>query len=816
LRAVLFLTALSTLLVEVLLTRVLSVVMWYHFTFAVISIALLGIAAGAMHCYRRFPAAGEEIVATAFWQALSVGLTLFAITVLLPIALMLTIVATPTVSWTGGLLLLAYFLACMAPFAVSGYLTTAVLRFGSRRVAALYAIDLLAAALGCLLAIPLLNYLGGIASLLTVSCLAAAGSALLARKLGDRRRTLSGGAVALAVGSLLVLQLTTAKVDLHTVKVNEREAIQPILEVKWNSNSRLAMVDWYDSKIHQRITFMSWGLSDRYQGWLPRQHLITIDGASETPLAQIKEDLSEHKYLEWDVTALPYHLRRGAKTLVIGAGGGRDLMTAVYFGSRDVTGVELNPDIAAWVTGRYADWNGRFFLRPEVHLIVDDGRNFVRASPDKYDVLQISMIDTFAASSAGAYALAENNLYTVEAFDEYLDHLTDDGILSVNRFFLEPPQQTLRVATLARTALQRRGITDPAKHIVVLRREVSLANNNGLVMVKKTPFTTAELDQVRALCTQMNFEPIAVPDMELTNAFTAYLREPDPAKYYADYPFDVRPPTDDWPFFFNTFKMSLFSLQLRQQIEQLRVYNFDAVFILFVLLVLALVSLALFLFVPLMRQRREPGRARLPASQLIYFVWVGLGFILVEVVLIQRFHLYLGHPVYSLAVILVSLLTFSGLGSAWASRWGDTPSAARRLVACLAVAVLIVALEVAWPAFLAGTLGLPLTTRIALSVLVLMPIGLAMGMPYPLGLQAVSASQPAGLPWVWAVNGAASVLGSILAFALAMVVGFHIVLLLGSACYILAALWASRLQAPATAGPLEPAKESETSLLPGT
>jgi hypothetical protein len=288
---------------------------------------------------------------------------------------------------------------------------------------------------------------------------------------------------------------------------------------------------------------------------------------------------------------------------------------------------------------------------------------------------------------------------------------------------------------------------------------------------------------------------MALPGEDLDNPFTAYLREPDPERFYQAYPFDVRPPTDDRPFFFNTFKIATFvdSVHLRDRMDPFRVYNFDAVFILFVLIALAVAALLGFVFLPLLRAAPGEQRApRLPLKQLIYFVWVGLGFILVEVVLIQRLHLYLGHPVYSLAVTLVSLLAFSGLGSACTTRWTHARLTRPVVTACAAALLLIVAYDGLWPVMLSQTLGMSLTARVAIAVLSLLPIGIVMGMPYPLGMRAVSGQHPDGLPWVWAVNAAASVLGSILAFALAMALGFRMVFLLGGLCYAaaLVSVWA--------------------------
>ena len=783
----LFGVALCTLLLEILLTRVLSVVMWYHFTFAVISISLLGIAAGAVRCYMHFvPAASTSDGPP--WEMISRRLTVLSISVALPILLMSLIVATPTFSLTGAVVLAVYFIVCALPFYTSGYVTAAIFRAGSRQASSLYAADLLGAAIGCLLSIFLLDRLGGIGSLLMVSVLSAAAAVVAAW------RTPSWSRRGIALSYLLVFafglgfQASRTQVDVRSVKLSLREERHAILDIKWNSHSRLALLDYFDPARPSMFPFLAWGLSDRYTGPLPRQYLITIDGASETPITEVKGDVAAHGYLAYDITAVPYHLRRGANVLIIGAGGGRDVLTALWFGSTHVTGVELNDDIVRWVRDRYASFAGHLYSRPDVRIIVDDGRNFVRASRERFDVIQISMIDTFAATAAGAYTLSENNLYTMQAFEEYLDHLHPTGMLAVNRFFLDPPHQTLRVVTLAREALARRGITEPARHIVAIKKESPLGDN-GLVLVKLAPFTADEIDTVTKLCASLGFELVALPRGGFQNVFTEYLATPSLERFYDAYPHDVRPPTDDRPFFFNTFKISAFfeSLSARQHVDPFRVYNYDAVFILFVLLALATSCLCVFIIAPLWSRtaaRTATGSpARLPVGPLTYFISIGLGFILVEIVLIQRFHLYLGHPIYSLAVILFTVLASSGIGSAWTARLSDTRLRRHATLACLAALVLIVLHEIVWPVFLENSLGLSRSLRIALTICSLAPMGIAMGMPYPLGLRASAATAPARVPWVWAVNAGASVLGSILAFALAMASGFRIVLLIGGLCY---------------------------------
>jgi len=757
----------------------------------VISLALLGIAAGAIHTHTFFSKQKEpedsEKLQSSSWQFITFWVWRFSIFAVLSSVLPFLWTSTTSVSVSGLCTFVAYLVACFLPFFASGCITAGIFRLGSGKISSLYALDLIGAALGCIVAIPWIETVGAPGGITMVACITALISLYLARSFARKLKRI---AIVFLLFSILLfaLQVSDDGTGFQTVKLGSREQIARPIKIKWNSLARLALLDYFkeDSEGRRLLPFLSWGLSRKYTGWLPKQYLITIDGASETPLTELREDIKKHEYLSYDITSLPYHLRPGAKTLILGAGGGRDILTALWFDSKDVTAVEINKDIVRWVAEVHSDFAGNLYNRPEVSIVVDDARHFVRSSIQKFDVVQFSMIDTFTASSAGAYALTENNLYTVEAFSQYLKRLKPDGLFSVNRFLLNPPRQTLRIVAIAREALAQNGVNNPEACIVVLGLPMKFGSN-GLVLVKRSPFDSDELAEIKDIAKNLAFEEIYLPGEEHPNPFESLLESKDPTQFFKGYPLDVRPSTDEWPFFFNTFKLSSFinSLQIRSDLESIRVYNFDAVVSLVILLVFSLVSLIAFVFLPLRKTESPPNK-----SSLCYFICVGIAYITIEIVLIQKLTLYLGHSVYSLAVVLSALLIFSGIGSSLTSRCSLESLLAKSIVACGVACIFVLSIQELWPLVLNSTLQLARGYRIVIAAALLCPLGIVMGMPYPLALRQVSLRRPNAIPWMWATNGAASVLGSIAAFIVAMTFGFPITLCTGGAFYLFALICA--------------------------
>jgi hypothetical protein len=566
-----------------------------------------------------------------------------------------------------------------------------------------------------------------------------------------------------------------------------------------------------------------WSLSPRYTGPLPETRFMDIDSAASTPILRFDGKLGEARYLRYELTALAYYLaeargepltpaadladghdrtpspRKPFTALVIGPGGGRDLLSALVFGAQRVDGVEINPIIANDVMERrFRAFSGGIYDDPRVRIFVEDGRSFVRHSADKYDVIQASLVDTWAATAAGAYTLTENTLYTVEAFDDYLDHLKDDGVLTITRWVFDG----LRLVSLAQEACARRGWDATSRLMIVQQGKVAT------FILKKSPFLPDETRGLAALAGELGFTVLYAPAAGETpaiapatiasrpqgpgprdpgpevqsNDYARLILAPDRQQFYASYPLDIRPTTDDRPFFFHTTK-----LKDQTSVAFGRAMLFgNGLSALMTLMAISGVLVILFVLGPLILTGRDLLGSRW-LGWLIYFGLLGAGFMLIEVALLQRFVLLLGHPVYSLTVTLFSLLVGGGLGSYLSRRFPDAVLQRRLLLVLGCIVVIGVLGILALPSVVAAGIAGPLAARIAGTAAVLIPCGVLMGIPLPAGIRMLSGTRAELIPWVWAINGALSVVGATIAVFIAMNWGFSVTLLTGAGCYVLAA-----------------------------
>jgi len=751
----------AILIVELALTRIFSVTMYYHFAFLAVSIAMFGLGASSVFVYvtpqwhpRERAVPNMARYATLFWIV-----TVFAAVILLRVRVGLEYSGAAVLR-----LLLVYLVAAM-PFAAGGAgLAVAVSRL-HQDIGRVYAFDLGGAACGCLLLIPALNVFGGPGALLFASGLAALAALLFARA-GERRRRATSIVPLAALAIALGVQVWHPWLDVHEAK--GREAEHPVFS-KWNSFSRIAVID----REHQ-----DWGLSDTYAGPHVRSLYMDIDSSASTPILEGGPLGGPISYLQYEITGLAYALRAPERVLVIGPGGGRDLWTALVGGARRVEGVEVNPIIVNDVmTSRFKVFSGDVYHAPGVSVVVDDGRSYVSRSREKYDVIQASLVDTWAATSAGAFAMTENNLYTVEAFEAYLGHLTPDGVLTITRWY----RDGLRLVSLAHAASQRLGWSGLTDRMFLAR--------NGTVMtliLKSSPLTDDEVRKLVATCDRLKFgivyAPVTAshPEPPPRNDYTRLITTDNTDRFYRTFFWDITPTTDDRPFFFHT----LFPGQTTMKFDRTMLFG-SGYETLRTVLVLSFVLVSVFIVLPLAGFSPEPiGEVRRALAPVAYFACLGAGFMLVEIGLTQRFVLFLGHPVYSLTVILFTLLLGGGLGSALSRRVGGSPRATIAIVIPLViVAGLIYA--TALPGIFAAWIGLPRAARILLSVALLLPLGVLLGMPLPAGIR-ILGRRPGLLAWAWGVNGATSIFGASGAILIAMNWGFMRVAATGAIVYAIA------------------------------
>ncbi len=778
----LFMITLSTLMYEIVLTRIFSVTMWYHFAFVAISVALFGMTVGALLVYllpHRFPTGDVK-------RHLWIFSLLFAVSLAVCFAIQLSIKFIPHQTLAGVTSVVATCVVISIPFVFSGVVVCLALTRFPDRVNRLYAADLVGAALGCVLLVAAFTVLDGPSLVIAIGAFAAIASLVFAVDAGSRRGVASG----------MVAVIVLSAVALGNGYLHSRG--DPLLRIRWAKESADPVHEYEAWNAFSRVTVdgdpnapqppASPGMSTT----LPRDMTVNqlgmvIDSTAGTVLTRYTGDPDETDFLRYDITNLAHQVRDDGDVLVVGVGGGRDVLSALEFDQRSVTGVEINGNILEVTNGAFGDFTGHLDRDPRVRFVNDEARSYLARTDDRYDIIQISLIDTWAATSAGAYALSENSLYTTEAWDVFFDSLDSNGIVSVSRWFNtvdgDEPLETLRTTALAAQALKDRGIANPREHMLLYRgppREfgVSIAT----LLVSPEPFAVDDVARLNHAVTRLAFSPVLTPTIASDARFAVLTDRAGPDAAVDAVDADISPPTDDRPFFFqmadfdNLFdRGGLGDNQVSQPV--------------FVLAVLALTVLGLTIaciMVPLLlTTRRSAHRGMSPFY--LYFAGIGLGFLLVEVSQLQRLSIFLGHPTYALTVVLFSVLLFSGIGS-MATERVVRPGRPATFVAPLLVLLLVVAaFGFATPAVIRAMADATTPVRIATAVVLLMPLGLVMGMPFAIGMRAASARAGAPTPFLWGINGATSVCASVFGVVIALFFGISSAYWAGTLAYVLAA-----------------------------
>jgi len=766
------LTMLATLLTELVVSRLLSVITWYHLAFVAIAVAMLGAAAGAVAVFvapDRFP---PQRTATdlARWSGR------FAVALAVAHLLSLVIPVPDGQQWrVMDLVALALVLTVIAlPFALGGVVTTLALTRTAAPLGRLYAADLAGAAAGCLLAVLLLDRTNLSTVAFTASAVAAAGTLCFRRAAG-----LPAGRLAPA---MLVMAAVVALANVATEPIrvlypkNRTVWHQTPLRSLWNSHAHVLAFP------PRSAPAFYWGPGAGAERFTNTESFLLLDGEAGTPMTEWDGDPATLEWTSYDVTAIAYHLRRAGRVAVVGVGGGRDLLTAIWSGSPAVTGIEVNGDVLRLLT----DYHRRFTRLADhsaVTLVHDEGRAFLSRTTDRFDVLQMSLVDTWAATGAGAFTLSENGLYTREAWRIFLDRLTSTGVLSVSRWFSPiRVSETSRLVALAVQALLDRGVRTPLAHLVLVSREPV-----ATLLVSPTPFGAADLDAVAALAAARGFAVLASPQRQAEDArLDAILRSGSPAELAAataDPIFDYSPPTDSRPFFFNMLKPRAWWSGAPLLDHGVVAGNLRATGTLLAIFAVAAVLVVATIVVPLVVR----GRPALPlpalAASLGYFAVIGTAFMLAQVAFLQRFSVLLGHPTYALVVVLFSMILFAGAGSFWSpSLLGAGGRAFAAWTTVLGAALLLVGVTIA--PLCAVAVAWPLAARIAVVVAVIGPVSVLLGLCFPHGAALVQRRDPAAVAWMWGANGAASVLASIAAVMIAMSFGIEMNLIAAGLGYL--------------------------------
>jgi SAM-dependent methyltransferase len=767
----------AALAFEITLTRLFSVTQWYHFAFLAVSVALLG-----------YGASGTALSLIPRWvrqptqRRASIFAILFTSSVL---GAYLSLSHLPfdsyRIAWERRqvLYLFIYYLALTAPFFFSGLVTGMLLAAHARHAARLYAANMVGSAAGGLLPLMVLGSVGeGTVFVIAALGLLAASVFLLPRfdapsSISQPRALLASQAVLLSAVALLVV-LSVALPAPFQLRLSPYKGLSQVLRFpdaelvwqRWNAFSRVDSVE--SSSIRSAP-----GLDLAYTGRLPQQGGIFVDGDDLSP---VDAGGVRTGYLAHLPLVLPYRLRQDARALVLEPGGGQAVLLALSEGASSVVAVESNPLVVEAAGSVYRD--------DRLAVVSEGGRHYVRSTDEQFDLIHLALGDAYRPVTSGAYSLGERYDLTVEAFEDYLKRLRPGGLLVIERWMQLPPSELLRAGAIAAEALRRQGVEEPASQLAVLRDW-----QVGMILVRNGAYSSAELEIIREFSRARSLDLVALPGLAEVEANRFNLLD-EPVYYrafqqlltdsqaaYATQSYNVVPPTDDQPFFFHFFKWSQTGAVLRQLGRIWLPWGGSGYFVLIALFAVALLTSSVLILLPLAVSRKRAGMLEGPKGRtLAYFGLIGLGFLFVEMPLMQRFILFLDQPVYAFAAVLASILFFSGLGSLAAPRLS-----LHRTLPLLALAALLY--PVVLPLLLGALIGAPLGLRLLVTVISLSPLGFLMGTPFPGGLDWLQQRAPGMVPWAWAVNGYLSVLASILAAMIALSAGFFWVLAAGALAY---------------------------------
>jgi hypothetical protein len=766
--------AFSALSLEVSMVRLLSITTFYHLAFFAVSTAMLGITAGATRVYLQPNMFARDNLE----KALSTACIHLSLSI--PAMLVMLCLVPLNMYELGAMNLLSLFVTtavCAFPFYFVGTIVSAVLTKYDLPIGGLYASDLIGASLGCLFVLGSLEFLDVPSLILLCGATSAFGGLCFVREAPWKYRgTLAGLLMILLVGGGLN-SLSPKGIRPFVLKGERIEPASYYLVDCWNSFSRVAVYP---------------GIRGRPQYWGPSplapsddidQYKMNIDGAASTHMRRFDSE-KDIDHLRYDVANVAYHLGRTGEACIIGVGGGRDVQSAILFGCRHVTGVEINPIFIDLLRGPYRAFAG-IAGRPDVTLVTAEARSYLSRQSKKYSIIQMSLIDTWALTGVGAFSLSENALYTVEAWNLFLDRLSDDGIFTVSRW--HSPQQiseTGRVLALAAGTLLRRGIQRPSDHLAL----ISIGNISTLLVARR-PFTPADVDRVQTVCQEYRFQPILFPGHPPP---TPLLRQILAARTYEELLAATRdgelrcdPTTDEDPYFFNMLRLSNLGAAFAESegiISGNLVATLTLCGLIFTLLVLAAATIVIPLLLSERREANAPGSSLALWWGAIYFSLIGAAFMLIEIALIQRLTVLLSHPIYALGVILFTIIASTGVGSLLSDR---LPLCRRPWAYVFPVVTVayIIGIRFALTVLLRNMVAESELAKIVASVAVIFPMGLLMGMFFPTGMRLAKSVCPGDTPWFWALNGIFGVLFSAIAVLISIYAGISANFYIAAGCY---------------------------------
>ncbi len=802
----------TALAYEILLMRLFSIIQWHHFAYMIISLALLGYGISGT-----LVSLLQDTLKRYFHIAYPLFLFLFSVSSVSCFFTAQNIPFNPeAILWDTQQVwyLLSLFLLLSLPFLLVASAICLVFLCYPEQIAKIYAADLLGAGGGSIGIIILLFYFFPVTTLLVISLGGLIATLIALLEITPKDKTKSVSFFIVLTGLIFVLTVQNQPLKISPYKDEAKVLNISGTRIIEQQSSPLGLLSIVESVL---VPFRhAPGLSLYNSQEPPEQLGLFSDASNMTAITRFPDKLEKLSYLDQVTSALPYHLKNIHHLLIIGAGGGSDILQAMFHKTEQIDAVELNPKIIELLTNQFAQYSGNIYSHDNVHIYSGDIRAFLSRSKMKkkdklnshYDLIQISLMDSFNASASGLYALNESYLYTTEALQLYLQHLNQNGYLAISRWVKTPPRDAIKMLATAVQALENLAIKDIADHIVLIR-----GWQTSTLLVKKSPFNSLEIKQLKHFSQTRGFDVAWYPGIkageanqvnrfreayfyQAASAILSDSKNPSsnlPKKQFLhNYKYYVYPASDDKPFFHHFFKWSTFSelLSLRNQ-GGLVLVEMGYV-VLLVTLALAIFSSIILVMLPLLVfhfRAKTKVEFSLPVKKrlklFLYFFFIGLAFLLIEIAMMQKFILFLHHPIYAIPVVLSAFMIFAGLGSAGTTGLFSRLSQRQLLlIAILSIAFIGICYSMFLSSLFAVIAAYPIYLKILISLTLIAPLALFMGMPFPIALSRLGPGKRTYIPWAWGINGCASVISAVLASLLAIHFGFTLVILTAVVLYI--------------------------------
>ncbi len=798
-----FLVSLSILIYELSLTRVFSIIQWNYLAFMIISIAFLGYGASGT-----FLTITPSLTRKGNVQDLSDLLTRFSLIYGLSILVSIFLITRIpfdlyrlNVDQYQWLYLIVYYLAVALPFFLAGICISLAISHLPGKVSKLYFFDLTGASLGCLAFLFFSTHMRIINVIILLAMIGLAASFFFS--LAQHKKIFS------ILPLFLMVILSVVNFSSHSplsLPINPYKELftflrYPDTRILFEEENSFSQIKVVESPAVKHAP----GLSLNFDNRIPEQLAILTDDSGLSAITRFEGTKESIRFTDYLSNALGFHLAVDReRVLIIGAGGGLDILSAVYHDSRQIEAIELNPIMIDLMKNRYDGYSGQLFNRPEVSILPGEGRSVLKNIDHTFDLIQISLIGSASTSSGGFHSISENYLYTVEGMIDFLEHLSDDGVICITRWLLFPPRESVKLTAITLEAMEKMGIENPENHVALIR-----SWGTTTFICSKQPIDRKMTDIIESFCQERSFDTVYFPGITLNqvnqkhrlekpyyyqaiSGLVEHFKENNIHIFYQENFFNITPATDNRPFFFYFLKWRSIPTIVRDTSYWQPMIEWGNLIVL-ATLVQGIIFSFFFIFLPLFIKKISPGKGWY--FPILYFAALGWGYMLIEISFIQKFILYLSNPTYASSAIIFSFLFFSGLGSRYSQRFQAKAIFYLKWIIPV-ICILLVLYQRLIPVIFQPTLAFSIPIRFMLTSFLIAPLAFLMGMPFPLGIGIVAERKENMIPWVWASNNFCSILASISAVIIALSVGFQIVGYLAAAIYLgglLAMIWSKNV-----------------------